>query len=118
MIFDTHSHCYFEKLTVRIDEVYTTMLASNVTHAVQIGCDISSSLAAIELARKYPNWYATVGYHPVDAQNPKLSKDRAGGKIITLGEADSEYAALPSHDEIDQGLRKLIIEHRDRVVAI
>lgn len=36
MIFDTHSHCYFEKLAVRIDEVHSAMLASNVTHTVQI----------------------------------------------------------------------------------
>lgn len=36
MIFDTHSHCYFEKLAVQIDEVHNAMLASNVTHTVQI----------------------------------------------------------------------------------
>ncbi len=82
MIFDTHSHCYFDKLAVRIDEVHQNMINCDVTHSVQIGCDISSSRSAIELARKYSNWYATVGYHPVDAQNPMLSKDRAGGKKI------------------------------------
>jgi Tat protein secretion system quality control protein TatD with DNase activity len=85
MIFDTHSHCYFEKLAIRTDEIHRNMLESNVTHSVQIGCDIPSSLAAISLARKYANWYATVGYHPIDAQNPDLAKDRAGGKKIHEG---------------------------------
>ncbi len=92
-----------------------------MSHSVQIGCDFGSSLAAIELARKYPNWYATVGYHPVDAQSPELSKNRAGGKEIHKGGLDA-YGEI-SGPISDRGtreseLRSLILEHRDIVVAI
>lgn len=122
MIFDTHSHCYFEKLAVRIDEVQTNMLASGVTHTVQIGCDVPSSIAAIELAQKYPNWYASVGYHPVDAQDPEASKDRAGGKKMHEGEGFMTGNANPDspefrHDQ-EAGLRALVEKYREHVVAI
>lgn len=123
MIFDTHSHCYFEKLAGRIDEVHANMLESDVTHTVQIGCDIASSVAAIELARKFDNWYATVGYHPVDAQNPELSKNRASGKEIMPDAKLSGYEPNPLdsehyHADMEAELRKLVDEHRDIVVAI
>jgi len=118
MIFDTHSHCYFEKLAPKIDLIHANMLASWVTHSVQIWCDLSSSLAAIELARKFDNWYATVGYHPVDAQNPMLSKDRAWGKSITLTESHEIQSDIACPKAIENWLRKLAFEHRDMVVAI
>jgi Tat protein secretion system quality control protein TatD with DNase activity len=82
MIFDTHSHCYFESLLSDIDGVYERARAAGVMQVVQIGCDTESSIAAIALARKYAGWSATVGYHPVDAQDPSVAKNRAGGKVI------------------------------------
>lgn len=70
MIIDTHSHCYWESLEPRIDEVLANMKAASVTKAVQIGCDIESSEKAISLAQKFPEtFYATVWYHPESAQD-------------------------------------------------
>lgn len=36
---------------------------------MQIGCDVTSSLAAITLAKKHSGHYASIGLHPVDAQS-------------------------------------------------
>lgn len=70
MIFDTHSHCYWDTILPRIDEVLKNMWEKWVTKAVQIGCDIESSEKAIALARRFPDmFYATVWYHPEEAQN-------------------------------------------------
>ncbi len=123
MIFDTHSHCYFEKLAWRIDEVYRNALLAGVTHTVQIGCDVDSSISAIELARRFEHWYATVGYHPADAQNPKLSKNRAGGKEISSSQELPAYEPIEVDEDSHQknteaSLRKLVETHRDIVVAI
>lgn len=61
MIFDTHSHCYWETLLSGIDEVVANMQKNNVVKAVQIGCDIESSKKAIDLARRFPGiFYATI----------------------------------------------------------
>jgi hypothetical protein len=54
MIFDTHSHCYWDTLEPRIDEIISNMEKMGVTKAVQIGCDIESSKKAIALARRFP----------------------------------------------------------------
>jgi Tat protein secretion system quality control protein TatD with DNase activity len=54
MIFDTHSHCYWESLEPRLDEVVDNMRKNNVTQATQIGCDTESSKKAIALARRFP----------------------------------------------------------------
>lgn len=60
MIFDTHSHCYWDTLEPRIDEVLTNMKNMNIAKAVQIGCDRESSEKAINLARRFPGvFYAT-----------------------------------------------------------
>jgi Tat protein secretion system quality control protein TatD with DNase activity len=54
MIFDTHSHCYWDTLEPHIDEIISNMEKMGVTKAVQIGCDIESSKKAIVLARRVP----------------------------------------------------------------
>ena len=61
MIIDTHSHCYWENLGPRIEEVVENMKHMNVSQAVQIGCDLPTSEQAIALARRFPGvFYATV----------------------------------------------------------
>jgi hypothetical protein len=50
------------------------MIKNNVRYATQIGCDIETSKKAIELAKKYDQYFATIGYHPTDGQS--LSRDK------------------------------------------
>ncbi len=94
MIFDTHSHCYWDILEPCIDEIVSNMYKNWVTKAVQIGCDEESSLKAISLAQRFP-WvfYATVWLHPETAQ------DRGG------------YISIEKYEA-------LIIEHREYIVAV
>jgi Tat protein secretion system quality control protein TatD with DNase activity len=54
MIFDTHSHCYWDSLEPRIDEIIENMQKHTITKAVQIGCDIPTSEKALSLASRYP----------------------------------------------------------------
>jgi TatD DNase family protein len=61
MIFDTHAHCYWDSIEPRIEDIVSNMKQYNVTKAVQIGCDIESSRKAINLARRFPDFFhATV----------------------------------------------------------
>ena len=94
MIFDTHSHCYWDSLYGRIGDIISHMDDVWVMHAVQIGCDVESSEKAIELARKFPGrFFATVWYHPEEAQD------------------NSDYTYV-------EKLEELIISHRESIVAI
>lgn len=70
MIIDTHSHCYWSTLLPRIEEIISAMQRNNIEKAIQIGCDIETSKQAITLAKRFPDiFYATVGYHPEEAQD-------------------------------------------------
>lgn len=61
MIFDTHSHCYWDTMLPRTRDIVANMSQKGVTKAVQIGCDIETSDQAISLARQFPGiFYATV----------------------------------------------------------
>ena len=109
MIFDTHAHSYFDGLRERETEVFANMLASNVTHSVQIGCDLVSSIAAIALAKRHPNTYATVGFHPTDAQDPETRKIRSSG---------SDTKTPETSEGIIEAMRNLIENNKGVVVAI
>ncbi len=94
MIIDTHSHCYWDSILPRIDTVIANMAHNRVELAVQIGCTIESSKQAIELAGKFPQVFrATIGYHPEESQN------------------DENYMRISEYE-------RLILEHRDVIVAI
>lgn len=61
MIFDTHTHAYFDELAAKEEEVLTNMADNDVRYAVQIGCDSKSSVKAVALAKRHPQTYrATV----------------------------------------------------------
>ena len=94
MIFDTHSHCYWDTLEPRIEEILENMQVSWVVKSTQIGCDIETSRKAIALARRFP-WvfYATVGHHPETAQD------------------STRYTLI-------ENFERLLLENRDCIVAI
>lgn len=95
MIIDTHAHCYWDNLEAKIDLIVENMQQAQVSHAIQIWCDIETSLKAIDLARRFPGiFYATVGYHPETAQDMKFN-------ILEV-----------------EKFEKLILDHRDVIVAL
>lgn len=115
MIIDTHSHCYWDNIEPRIDEVLANMQKLGVSHAVQIGCDIDTSIKAISLAKRFPGvFYATVGFHPETAQDMDTAwLDEAMSElesiindnreyIVAVGETGFDYHYLVSGREMEQ----------------
>lgn len=114
MLFDTHTHTYFPELALRQDEIVASMQESGIRYATQIGCDIETSKQAIELARKYEPYYATVGYHPTEGQalsrgeipemmeklEELLQKNRE--YIVAIGEIGFDYHHLEAGKEAEQ----------------
>lgn len=97
MVFDTHTHAYFDQLAEREEELLRNMDERDVRFAVQIGCDVETSRKAVELAKRHPDRYrATVGLHPGEAQS-------------------MEFEAIG--EEI-RSIRELLENERDSIVAI
>ena len=112
-IFDTHAHLYFPAFAANLSQVVADCETVGVTHQLQIGCDEISCLAALDLARKYPNFYCALGLHPCDV-------DKVGVKDPVY----HRYAGLEDYvlqtntsEEFFAWLENLFLENKDKVIA-
>lgn len=74
MLYDSHTH--FNDLGYSDEERQAVLAAADkavqdgiLTYSNDIGCDLETSLLAVKHSEAYPWCYATVGYHPHDAQH-------------------------------------------------
>ena len=97
MLFDTHAHYDAEEYSQDRDGVLAALPEMEVGLAVNPGCNIPSSKAAVELARKWPFLYAAVGYHPENC-GPYRPEDldvlrelAREPKAVAIGEIGLDY---------------------------
>ena len=95
-IFDTHSHYDDEVFEGSLDTLVPEMEKAGVKKIITCGCDLKSSMKAIELAEKYNIIYAAVGIHPGnvddDHQNIcEIEKLLNHEKCVAIGEIGLDY---------------------------
>lgn len=96
-MIDSHAHYDDERFDPDRDEILNKCSAHGVTHIINAGCDIKSSLACIELSRKYPFIFSAVGVHPHEALscNEKTIEDLTDltreKKVVAVGEIGLDY---------------------------
>ncbi|WP_036611007.1 TatD family hydrolase [Oribacterium sp. P6A1] len=105
-IFDTHAHLNDESFSSDRDSLVRSFSDEGITAFTEIGFDMPSSRKALELARKYDNVFAAVGFHPdhsdvlkeedLDEIRDMVTKDRNGTedgphKIVAIGEIGLDY---------------------------
>ena len=101
MIFDTHTHSYFPGLADRQYEIVEDMDARGVRYAVQVGCDITTSRQAIDLAKTFPeHYYAAVGIHPSECQSTEGTEELMGQVETLLTESIYNGVEPLKSDEI------------------
>ena len=97
MIFDTHCHLNSEELLSKIDEVLESAKKVGVDKFLVIGWDKESSFKAVELAHKYKEIYAAIGFHPTDidgVSDEDYKKTMAlvdDPKVVAVGEIGLDY---------------------------
>ena len=64
MIFDSHAHYDDEAFDADRDELLTSMHANGVEYILNAGGAVKSSLAGVELGKKYDFIYSAAGIHP------------------------------------------------------
>lgn len=101
MFIDIHSHINNEAFENEIEEVITRAKENKVEKIVCVGCDMQSSIDAINLANKFDNVYAVVGFHPNSAyeyddkaENLILTAE-TNKKIVAIGEIGLDFYNLP-----------------------
>ena len=96
-IFDSHAHYDSAQFDGDRDEVLSALKENGICGVIDVGCDLESSFKAAELARTVPGFYASVGYHPHDAENfteegllqiAELTKEP---RVVAIGEIGLDY---------------------------
>jgi len=98
MFIDTHCHLYDEKLIENIDQIIDEAKKANVGKIIIASCDVESSLKCIEIAKKYEEVYACVGFYPqyaldYDDKKEALIREMAKEeKVVGIGEIGLDYS--------------------------
>ncbi len=97
MYFDSHAHLDDRRFDSDRTEILEDLKNHGVGLVMNIGCDLSSSLRSVALAKQYPFVYAAVGSHPDDADHvdegvlamyEALSREE---KVRAIGEIGLDY---------------------------
>jgi len=99
MLVDSHCHLNFPELASNIDAVRSAMLENQVGHALLISVTLEKFPEVLELAERFPNFYATVGVHPDYEDEPPFDVDTLvvlakHPKVIGIGETGLDYFRL------------------------
>ena len=128
-LVDTHAHLHFPEFAEDLDAVLARARAAGVRAMVTIGTDRDTNPAAVALAERHPEIYATVGIHPHDAAAATEADfdalerlARGCAKVVALGEMgldffrnlsprDAQERAFRRQIALARALRKPIVVH-------
>ncbi len=97
MIIDTHAHLTWEGLREDVPGVLARARAAGVGAVITVGTDPEDSRAAVDLARRHPDVWATVGVHPHDvaglseARLDELVELARSERVVAWGEIGLDY---------------------------
>ena len=96
MLIDTH--CHLEKKEYgNLDKLIESIFNADVKIMIVSGYDVATSREAVELAHKYKNIYATVGFHPSECNDIKeedyiyFNEWLNDEKVVGIGEIGLDY---------------------------
>jgi len=100
--FDTHAHLDYPDYANDLNEVVSRAQAAGIEKIISIGTDLESSKRAIQLAEKFQNVFAAIGWHPSNAHEApediraSLRELAKHPKVVALGETGLDYHHLPN----------------------
>lgn len=97
MFCDTHCHLDFPEFDSDREELIRKCNAEGLSYIVNTGSSLESSLASLDLAKRFDFIYATVGIHPHEADHADLKIQEAlaalvkKDKVVAVGEIGLDY---------------------------
>ena len=90
---DTHCHILDDKMLVSADDTLAAARLADVHRFIVIGTDEQTSTAAIELASRHKDVWATVGLHPHDAVlgTNTVQHLMSSPRVVAVGECGLDY---------------------------
>lgn len=117
-IFDTHAHYDDSRFDEDRDELLSSIQSKGISHIVNCGCDLKSSLTTVALSEKYDFIYAAVGVHAHEAEEAtesdieEIEKLYEKEKVVAVGEIGLDY-----HYDFSPRDRQLEIFERQLILA-
>jgi TatD DNase family protein len=99
--YDTHAHLDYPDYAKDLTEVIERAQTAGIAKIISVGTDLDSSRRAIQLAEKFPDIYAAIGWHPSyatgapDDLRPALRELARHPKVVAIGETGLDYHHLP-----------------------
>src|ERR1700691_6099111 len=103
IFFDTHAHLDYPDYAADLTEVVARAQSAGISTIISIGTSLESSRRAIQLAERFPNIFAAVGWHPTEASKapddlrPPLRELAKHPKVVAIGETGLDYHHLPGN---------------------
>lgn len=94
---DTHAHINDSRFAEDLPAVVNRAVSANVNAIIVAGVDIPTSRAAVQIAERFPNCWATVGIHPHEADActsdtwRELESLARTPKVVAIGETGLDY---------------------------
>ena len=126
-MIDSHVHLNHDDFAADFEAVLGRAREAGVSHMVNIGFDLDSSLATLALVEKYPFMYGAVGVHPHDAKTyndeveARLAELLTRERIVAVGEIGLDFYRDLSPREIQRDVfqRQLALAKRaDKPIII
>jgi TatD DNase family protein len=122
-LFDTHAHLHFPDFADDLDAVLERARAAGVRGMVTIGTDRDTNGTVVELAKRLPDVWATVGIHPHDAaeateadfeEMERLASEEA--RVVGFGEMGLDFFRNLSPPDVQKKVfrRQIDIARRAR----
>jgi TatD DNase family protein len=96
-LFDTHAHLHFPDFAPDLADVLARARTAGVRRMVTIGTDAETSRAAVAIAERDPEVWASVGLHPHDADAgddalfDELERLAASPRVVAIGEMGLDF---------------------------
>lgn len=97
MFIDSHAHLDDKRYDDDRDTLINSLESNKIKLAINIGADLKTSIASVELADQYKNIYAVVGVHPHSASQvtdqviEKLRELSKHPKVLAIGEIGLDF---------------------------
>jgi TatD DNase family protein len=105
IFFDTHAHLDYPDYAPDLGEVIARAQTAGISKIISIGTSLESSERAIQLAEKFPNIFAAIGWHPTEADHapadlrPALRALAKHPRVVAIGETGLDYHRLPEGED-------------------